>query len=181
MLQDRILLHRLKHGSKDALQLIYKRYTSDILNVAFNLLGDRTSAEDALQDAFVSFVQSIGKINLRTNLKGYLITCAANRCRDLLRQQNRRRTVSIDEAEQTIPNVESPFHLAMLNEQMQRLSYAMTDIPYEQREVIVLRLHGHLKFRQIAQLQNVSIKTVQSRYRYGLDRLRSIMNGEVEK
>jgi DNA-directed RNA polymerase specialized sigma24 family protein len=38
-----------------------------------------------------------------------------------------------------------------------------------------------LKFRQIAKLQKVSIKTAQSRYRYGLDKLRSILDGEVKK
>jgi len=57
----------------------------------------------------------------------------------------------------------------------------MTELPYEQRETIALRLHGNLRFRQIAKLQNVSTKTAQSRYRYGLDKLRSTMNGEVRK
>jgi len=57
----------------------------------------------------------------------------------------------------------------------------MTELPYEQREAIALRIHGNLGFRQIADLQNVSTKTVQSRYRYGLDKLRSTLNGEVRK
>jgi DNA-directed RNA polymerase specialized sigma24 family protein len=42
-------------------------------------------------------------------------------------------------------------------------------------------LHGGIRFRQIAGMQNVSIKTVQSRYRYGLEKLRSALNGEVKK
>jgi len=63
---------------------------------------------------------------------------------------------------------------------LQKLSNAMTELPYEQREAIALRIHGNLRFRQIAELQNVSTKTVQSRYRYGLDKLRSTLNGEVK-
>jgi DNA-directed RNA polymerase specialized sigma24 family protein len=54
-------------------------------------------------------------------------------------------------------------------------------VPFEQREVIVLHLYGEMKFREIATLQAVSLKTIQSRYRYGLDKLRSILNSEVEK
>jgi len=46
--------------------------------------------------------------------------------------------------------------------------------------VIALHLHGGLKFKQIAGLQKTSINTVQSRYRYGLEKLRFLLNGEVK-
>jgi RNA polymerase sigma-70 factor (ECF subfamily) len=65
------------------------------------------------------------------------------------------------------------------NEELARLSNALAQLPYDQREVITLRLHGGMKFRQIARQQAVSIKTAQSRYRYGLDKLRSLMQTEV--
>ena len=54
-------------------------------------------------------------------------------------------------------------------------------MPEEQREVVLLRLKSGLKFRDIAKLQQTSINTVLSRYRYGLERLRSLLDGEVEK
>ncbi|MHC4759215.1 MAG: sigma factor-like helix-turn-helix DNA-binding protein [Planctomycetota bacterium] len=57
----------------------------------------------------------------------------------------------------------------------------MAQLPYEQREAVILHLRAKMKFRQIAKLQNVSTSTVQGRYRYGLEKLRSILNGEVEK
>ena len=57
----------------------------------------------------------------------------------------------------------------------------MRELAYEQREVIILRLHERMRFKAIARLQGVSDKTAQSRYRYGLDKLRSILNGGVKK
>ena len=57
----------------------------------------------------------------------------------------------------------------------------MADLPDEQREVVLLRLTADMKFRDIAKLQQVSINTVQGRYRYGLDKLRSVLNGEVDE
>ena len=57
----------------------------------------------------------------------------------------------------------------------------MARLPYEQREVVILHLRAGMKFRQIAKLQDISINTIKGRYRYGLDKLRSILNGEVEK
>ena len=69
----------------------------------------------------------------------------------------------------------------MLSEELERLRQAMAQIPYEQREVISLYMQGDLTFRKIAALQGVSINTVQGRYRYGIKKLRTIMNGELER
>ena len=50
----------------------------------------------------------------------------------------------------------------------------------DQRQVIALHVLGSLRFREIAQQTGVSINTVQSRYRYGLAKLQSLLNGEVD-
>ena len=65
-------------------------------------------------------------------------------------------------------------------EETARLNQAVAQLPDEQREVVLLRLKASLKFRDIARVQQTSIGTVLGRYRYGLDRLRSLLNGEVE-
>jgi RNA polymerase sigma factor (sigma-70 family) len=61
------------------------------------------------------------------------------------------------------------------------LSAALAELPYEQREAVTLHLKAGLRFKQIAKLQNIPVSTVQGRYRYGLDKLRTILNSEVEK
>ena len=58
---------------------------------------------------------------------------------------------------------------------------AMAKLPYEQKEVVILRIQGEVKFKEIAKLQDVSIKTIQSRYRYGLEKIRTILNSEMGK
>ena len=55
--------------------------------LAANLLNDSSAAEDVVQDVFVTLAQSADKINLRDNLKGYLLTCVANRSRDYSRSK----------------------------------------------------------------------------------------------
>jgi RNA polymerase sigma-70 factor (ECF subfamily) len=181
MLEDRILVRKFKSGSKDAIRRIYEKYESYLLTLAANLLSEPNAAEDVVQDVFISFVQSADKFRLKGSLKAYLATCVANRARDYLRKNRRRKTVAMGQASQIASGSGEPVQLVANNEQLQRLSMAMTHLPYEQREVIALHLHGRFKFRQIAKLQNVSIKTAQSRYRYGLDKLRSILNNEVQK
>ncbi len=178
MLEDRVLLEKFKSGSRDAFRLIYGKYADDLLNLAANLLNDTAGAEDVVQDVFISFVQSVEQFHLKGSLKGYLATCVANRARDYLRKSKHQR----NETEYAEPESKSPVQLVIRDEELQKLSYALTELPYEQREVIALHLYGDLRFRQIAKMRNVSIKTIQSQYRYGLDKLRSMMNnGEVKK
>lgn len=181
MFEDRLLLWRFKAGSQDAFCRIYEKYVNDLLTLAANLLADASSAEDVVQDVFINFVKSADRFRLTGSLKGYLATCVANRARDYIRQNIRRQNIQLGQAAQAAADPESPVELVIRTEELERVSCAMTELPYEQREAVVLRLHGDLRFRQIAKLQNVSIKTVLSRYQYGLNKLRSILNGEVEK
>jgi RNA polymerase sigma-70 factor (ECF subfamily) len=181
MLEDRLLLWRFKRGSREAFRLIYQKYADDLLTLAANLLNDKADAEDVVQEVFISFVRSVEKFRLRGSLKGYLTTCVANRSRDYIRKNKHRQTLTVNRAEQATTNVKNPVQLVIRSEELQELSRAIMKLPYEQREVIVLRLHGEMRFKAIAGLQNISIKTAQSRYRYGLYKLRSILNGEVKK
>jgi RNA polymerase sigma-70 factor (ECF subfamily) len=181
MLEDRLLLWKFKHGNRDAFRAIYEKYAADMLTLAGNLLDDKVGAEDIVQDVFIKLVESVGTFRLTGSLKSYLTTCVANRSRDYIRKRIRQRNAMAKQAEKTSAEIKSTIHLAINSEQLQKLSDAMSELPYDQREAISLRIHGNLRFRQIAELQNVSTKTIQSRYRYGLDKLRSTLNGEVEK
>ncbi|MHC4324748.1 MAG: RNA polymerase sigma factor [Planctomycetota bacterium] len=181
MLEDRLLLWKFKRGSRDAFRAIYEKYAGDMLTLAGNLLDDKVGAEDIVQDVFIKLVESAGTFRLTGSLKSYLATCVANRSRDCVRRRIRRRKAIAKKAEKAPAGIKSAVHLAINSEHLQKLSEALTELPYEQREAIALRIHGNLRFRQIAELQKVSTKTAQSRYSYGLDKLRSTLNGEVIK
>ena len=66
-------------------------------------------------------------------------------------------------------------------EELARLRQAISQIPYEQREAVILHLKGGMKFREIAKLQGLSISTIHGQYRYGLDKLRSLLKSEAKK
>ena len=181
MFEDGLLVWRFKGGSKDALRAIYEKYADDLLSLAANLLDDKIGAEDVVQDVFITFAESADKFRLTGSLKGFLAKCVANRSRDYNRRRRRQQAAAANSAERKSAEVKSPVQLVINSEELTKLGNAMTELPYEQREAVVLHLHVDLRFRQIAKMQKVSTKTVQSRYRYGLDKLRSSMNGEVRK
>ena len=55
----------------------------------------------------------------------------------------------------------------------------MAELPFEQREIVMLHLHGQMTFQAIAKAMQISTNTAKSRYRYGIDKLRVTLNGEV--
>ncbi len=178
MIEDKLLIWRFKHGNPEALCRIYEKYERYLLTVAAGLLNRRPDAEDVVHDVFVSFAQSAGTLKLGGNLKGYLSVCVANRARDLIRARKLRSCVDICDI--SVKGLDAPPEgSAMVREELNQLNLSLAQLPDEQRETVVLHLKGDLTFRQIAQIQNVSISTVQGRYRYGMDKLRSLMNGEV--
>lgn len=181
MLEDRLLVWRFNRGDTDALRSIYQKYRTDLLKIATALLNDRDSVEDVVHDVFASFAQTVGNFRLSGSLKGYLSICIANRARDENRAKLRRQTVSLDRAEPVLPDRDGPASIAVRDELSEQLARAMIQLPYEQREVIILHLQSKMRFRQIAKGKGVSLNTVLSRYRYGLNKLRSILDDELEK
>jgi len=180
MLEDRLLILRFKGGSSAALCRIYRKYGDYLLALAAALLEDVNTAEDVVHDVFCKFIESREKIKLGGSLKSFLGTCVVNLARDKLRTRQSQ-PCDLDEAAAMVSDTNGPEHHAVFGEEARILHQALAQLVYEQREVIMLHLRGGMKFREIAALQGISINTAKSRYRYGLDKLRSLLNGEMEK
>lgn len=178
MTAEQDLVRRLRAGDQTALSLIYEQYKDDLLTVATWLVADTATGEDVLHDAFVAFAAQAIRFRLRGSLRSYLVACVANRARDELRRRSRR-PASLDDSDDAADAAAGPLEAAADCEEADKLRTALAELPYEQREVIVLHLHGDLTFAEVARQQDVSINTVQSRYRYGLDKLRSLWSTGV--
>jgi RNA polymerase sigma-70 factor (ECF subfamily) len=178
VIEDRWLILRFKRGSTDALRRIYEKYERAMLAVAFGLLNDHSAAEDVVHDVFVAFAQSAERLSPAGSLRSYLTTCTANLARDRCRAA-RRQSRCLDRAPAVGEDTPSPLGEVLRDEQWRQLSDALSQLPYEQREAVVLHLKGGMTFQAMARAQGLSINTVQSRYRYGIEKLRSLLNGEV--
>ncbi|MHC4572736.1 MAG: RNA polymerase sigma factor [Planctomycetota bacterium] len=180
MLEDGLLVLKCKRGSGDAMCRIYEKYKDYLLTLARALLGERTAAEDVVHDVFVAFAGSVERFRLTGSLRGYLATCVCNLARDRIRTR-KQQAKNLDSAAEIASGASNPEQRAIEREEFVRLREALGELPFEQREAVVLHLKGGMKFREIARLQRVSVSTVQGRYRYGLDRLRSVLDSEVTK
>ena len=170
-MKDRRLVHRLSRADPDALRQIYHRYKDDLLTVAMALLADPDAAEDCVHDVFVHFASAPADMRANRNLRAYLMRCVANRAKNLIRRQQLEPVREIDEQD-SAGERDCPDGRLIVSEESMRIFEAMAKLPSEQREVVSLHIHGQMKFREIAEHLDVSINTVQSRYRYGIEKLR---------
>lgn len=180
MIEDEVLKWRFRQGSKEAFCRIYEKYLDYLLTLAIGLSNDFNTAQDIVHDVFVRFASSRGNFRQRGNLKSYLTTCVVNQARDQIRRDVHLRS-KLGQAAETISEGDCPEKMIISDELSQRLNKAVSELPYEQRETVILHLKAGLRFREIAQLQGESINTVAGRYRYGLDKLRSMLKDEVQK
>ncbi len=180
MLEDKLLVHKCRRGDKDAMCRVYDKYKDYLLTLAKGLLSEQAEAEDVVHDAFVAFARLARQFRLTGSLKGYLATCVVNGARDRIRARTRWARVQ-DRASPAIAAPENPQQDAAEAEDVMRLREALPQIPYEQREAVLLHVKGGMKFREMAKVQGVSVSAIHARYRYGLDKLRSLLNGEVKE
>jgi len=181
MIEDKLLILRFKRGRPEALRQIYDKYKVELLRYAMTLVGNLHTAEDIVHDVFVSFAQSAERIGLAGSLKGYLVTSVLNRVRNRVRDGSRRGEGPLDEADLMPSREPGPQQWAILSEELSMLSQALQQLPYEQREVICSHMEMDLTFSQIAVLQKASLNTVKGRYRYGIEKLRFVLNGKVHE
>ena len=178
--EDRSLLLGLKRGDKESLRQIYNLYKDTLLTVAVSLVHDVYAGEDILHDVFVYLAENIGNLHVRGSLRNYLIASVVNRVRDKFRK-NRLQQVELKECDRISPNPNDPASSVILNEESQLIKDALHQLPLEQRETVILHLNSGLKFKEIARIQDVPVGTIQARYRYGLDKMRAILDGEKDK
>jgi RNA polymerase sigma factor (sigma-70 family) len=181
MLQDKLLIWKFNRGGKEALRCIYEKYKDDLVTLAAALLTDVSSAEDVVHDVFVSFIRSSERFRLTGSLKGYLATCVANNVRNRNKARRKQAGYGLDKTDAAPSNSNSPAAAAIFGEELRQLSSALAQLPYEQREVLLMHSYSDLNFRTIARSLGVSINTVQGRYRYALQKLQSMLDGEVKR
>jgi RNA polymerase sigma-70 factor (ECF subfamily) len=181
MLEDRLLIWKFNRGDRGVLHRIYEKYKDNLVGLAAALLFDVSSAEDVVHDVFVSFISDSERFRLTGSLRGFLATCVANKARNKNKALHRHQGIDFSQTEVLASNSDGPVDNAIFGEELAEVSRSLRQLPYEQREVLILHICSGMKFRTIAELQGVSTNTAQGRFRYALDKLRSLLYGQVTK
>lgn len=180
MLQDRLLTWQYNRGRTDVLGRIYLHYKDHLVTLAACVLMNKDLAEDVVHTVFTRLIRSFKSLKVKTSMRKYLVTCVINESKNI----NKSAASRVRQLTQELQISSSGKTLgtdACENEEKVRLIEALSMLPYEQRQAILLKHYSGMKFREIADITNESINNVQGRYRYGLEKLRSLLISEKER
>ncbi len=166
-------LHQHEHTEEAIVENLYDEYAHMLFRYAVTLLGNPDDAEDAVQEVFTRIAQQINRVRRVENPKPYLFTATRNAAFSLLRSRQRQtlltEAICADLLTSPITNT-NPDSLLVCQ--------TFTELPVEQREVLVLKVFEEMTFKQIADVVGSSLNTVASRYRYAIDKLRQSMEAD---
>jgi RNA polymerase sigma-70 factor (ECF subfamily) len=157
----------MKHKIKvKEFEQIVDDYQDSMFSFAFFRTGSYASAQDAVQDVLIKLYENRDRLSI-DQPKAYLFKSLYNACMDCKREESRTPKVSLD----TLKDVPGEEETACLKEYI-RIETMLKDIPDEQAEIVKMKFVDGFSFVETAELLNLSVNTVKSRYRYAMDKLR---------
>lgn len=170
-------MDRLARGDLGALDLLYEQYGAMAFSIAYRITGDRSAAEDVVQEAFLGAWRNAARyVDARGSVRTWLLSIVHHRAIDAIRR--RRPTVELPDAEATLPDTLTlpdtwaDVELRLDRESVRRAMGAISDV---QREAIELAYFGGLTQTEIAERTGVPLGTVKGRLRLGLQGMRAAL------
>src|SRR5438105_14329434 len=130
------------------------------------MISNRDEAMDLCQDCFMKAYRELPTLKDRDRFSSWLYRIAHNTCLSEIRKNHGKTWVELD------PDI-SPVHEPVENRLA--IQKALSQLPPDQREAVVLKVFQSLKFEEIAAIQDAPVSTVKSRLYMGFEKLRSIL------
>ena len=181
---DEVLMASFRDGEARAFDVLVVRHRRGLFNFLLRSVGNRSRAEELLQEVFLRVVRSKERYERTAKLTTWLYTIARNLCVDESRRAKFRRTVSLDAPRRgleddapamvdTVPADQVGTDDAAAAPQIRdRIARAIDLLPEDQREVFLMRQINGLSFKEIGDIVGAPENTVKSRMRYALEKLR---------
>ncbi len=173
---DEELIEACRDGETSAFDVLVDRWEDKIRGAAWRVLGSEEEARDVAQEAFLKAYRGLDGFKREARFSSWLYQIALNLCRDRLRRRKTRAAVSLEALEESGPVLVEPrpgaHEIAVRNDLAGAVRRAISGLPEEQREVVILKEYEGLTFLEIAQALDVPVSTVKTRLYRGLGQLR---------
>ena len=181
-LADEELMDLVAGGDPRAFEAVYDRHGGAAFSLAYRMVGDRTAAEDVVQEAFLSIWRSRVRYQRdRGSVRTWVLGIVHHRGIDGLRRNDvhQRRRASAEGIEEWKEAPERTDAQAIQQDEAKTVRDALRTLPEQQGRVIQLAYFGGFTHTQIAEMLELPVGTVKGRMRLGLEKLRATLAGEA--
>jgi RNA polymerase sigma-70 factor, ECF subfamily len=176
--EDKLILEQLKNGEEKALKTLFDRYYPSLCNYALQLLNDPDQAEEVVQDLLVRIWIKRNSLNIETSLKYYLFRSVRNQCINLI-QHEKVKQLHARNIKEALFAEEAADSYHLDPEIAYRIEAAIEAMPEKRREIFRLSRDKSMKYREIAEKLNISIKTVETQMGLALRTLREKLGNSL--
>ncbi|HBH24467.1 MAG TPA: RNA polymerase subunit sigma [Cytophagales bacterium] len=169
------IIEKARNGDDKAFTKLVGLWFKKIYNFCLKYFGDHDMAMETTQKTFIALYQNLTEIRDTERLKFWLYKVARNYCYEEGRKQKKTGLLSIFQNQEVEQKPDSYFHPERKLQTMEKeqwVSSLLLTLPDEQRTVIIMKEYEDMKFREIAEVLDISENTVKSRLYYGLKSLR---------
>lgn len=186
LLSDNELVKLYMNGNEESLSVLVKRHKRRIFSYVYLITRNKALTEDVFQETFFKVIQTLKKqqYNEEGKFLPWVLRIAKNLIIDHFRKAKKMHTISIitnEEGEEVsifdiIPEQGEPQKDIDENRLFkQTIRSVVSDLPQDQREVVIMRTYYDMSFKEIAEITNVSINTSLGRMRYALINLKKML------
>jgi RNA polymerase sigma factor (sigma-70 family) len=185
LISDDDLIRQYQNGDEEAFSQLLERYKKKVFGYILNVVRDRSIAEDIFQETFFKVIRTLKKKQYNDEGKfiQWVIRISHNLIIDNFRQNGKISTISkivkpdgkvVDVFDVVKVEQRSAEDNLIKKQILQDIRKLVEHLPFEQREVVILRHYYDLSFKEIADMTNVSINTALGRMRYAIINLRRL-------
>jgi RNA polymerase sigma-70 factor (ECF subfamily) len=188
--QEAALIAELQTGSEDAFAWLIARYHQPIYSLLARTVQDRADAADLTQEVFVKVFRGVGSFHGESSLRTWIYRIALHEASNQRRwwSRHRQQEVPIEQEmietdsrpavrlrELLVDPAESPYEMAMHEENRTRVEAALSQVPEPYRTTLILRDIEGFVYEEVAEIQGVNLGTVKSRLVRGRAALKAIL------
>lgn len=175
-LVEKVLLDKLVRGDKDVFSVMFTTYYHDLVLFAMSMVNDRETAEEFVQDTFVKIWEERRNLHINTSLKSYLIRSVHNRFIDWYRHRKVRQAHADDLLANPVLSENDTEEYILFSELDHQIKKVLAFIPADCSEAFIMNRDQGLKYSEIAEKLNVSVRTVEVRIGKALHLLRNYLH-----
>jgi len=159
---DQEVFSAIQSGEIPAFEMLFKTFYQPLCRYATSFLKDPDDAEEIVQAAFIGFWEKREAISIDTSVKSYLYRAVRNSCLNELKHEQVKQKYIAGETVMGEKVSESADHLAIHVELEDKIKAAIQTLPEQCRLIFTMSRFEELKYQEIADQLNLSVKTVEN-------------------